>query len=301
MGFDVTDILKEEFFKRFQRIKDKLDNVVKNELEKWLFEEKVQKLLKEKEEKLAEVTEYEIRELLKWGYSKEEIFEEDIIKEYRRLDKEINIYDDNEEEVKRRLNNYIETWKLTKEKEKDKEIERIVNNEDENENKLEKLINTDDFELFEESDSENLNKKPEDINKNNENDLSDYYIENLFEEINNIAAQQNQVREDMRQAFITLFGHDIGNNWNALVPPAQPIFGAINNVNAAVGNLQDPVNRAARVGSNVRFVLANGNKIAALGKTEVEIQINDKKIPIEVEVMDSKEKYIIIGNDILKK
>jgi predicted aspartyl protease len=54
-------------------------------------------------------------------------------------------------------------------------------------------------------------------------------------------------------------------------------------------------------GSNVRFVLANGNKIAALGKTEVEIQINNKKIPIEVEIMDSKEKYIIIGNNILKK
>jgi clan AA aspartic protease len=53
--------------------------------------------------------------------------------------------------------------------------------------------------------------------------------------------------------------------------------------------------------SNVRFVLADGNKIAALGRTEVEIQINNEKIPIEVEVMDSKEKYIIIGNDILKK
>jgi hypothetical protein len=201
MGFDVTDILKEEFFKKFQRIKDELDNVVKNELEKWLFEEKVQELLKEKEEKLTKVTEYEIRELLKWGYDREEIFEEDIIKEYRRLDTEINIYDDNVEEVKERLDNYIRIWKLTKEKEKDeeielisninedKEIERIVNNEDEDENKLEKLINTDDFELFEESDSENLNTKPEDINKNNESDLSDYYIENLFEEINNMAAQ----------------------------------------------------------------------------------------------------------------
>jgi predicted aspartyl protease len=53
--------------------------------------------------------------------------------------------------------------------------------------------------------------------------------------------------------------------------------------------------------SNVRFILADGNKIAALGRTEVEIQINNKKIPIEVEIMDSKEKYIIIGNDILKK
>jgi hypothetical protein len=34
MGFDEVDILKEEFFKRFQKIKDELDSVVKNELEK---------------------------------------------------------------------------------------------------------------------------------------------------------------------------------------------------------------------------------------------------------------------------
>jgi hypothetical protein len=216
MGFDVTDILKEEFFKRFQRIKDELDNVVKNELEKWLFEEKVQELLKEKEEKLAKVTEYEIKELLKWGYDREEIFEEDIIKEYRRLDTEINIYDDNEEEVKERLDNYIRIWKLTKEKERDeeielisnisedKEIERTVNNEDEDENKFEKPINTNDFELFEESDSENLNIKPKDINKNNESDLSDYYIKNLFEEIDNMAAQQNQVRENPYKKYLYL-------------------------------------------------------------------------------------------------
>jgi hypothetical protein len=44
-------------------------------------------------------------------------------------------------------------------------------------------------------------------------------------------------------------GHDIGGNWNALVLSGQPVLGAINNINAAVGNLQDPVNRAARVGS----------------------------------------------------
>jgi hypothetical protein len=231
-----------------------LDNIVKNELEKWLFEKKVQELLKEKEEKLAKVTEYEIRELLKWGYDREEIFEEDIIKEYRRLDTEINIYDNNEKEVKERLDNYIRMWKLTKEKERDekiklisnvsedKEIERTVNNEDEDKNKLEKPINTDDFRLFEESDSEKLNIKPEDINNSDSES-------NSSEEIDNMAAQQNQIRKDMRQAFITLFGHDIGNNWNALVPPAQPIFRVINNVNAAVGNLQDPVNRAARVGS----------------------------------------------------
>jgi hypothetical protein len=65
MGFNVIDILKEEFFMRFQRIKEELNSIVKDELEKWLFEIKVQELLKERKEKLTKVTEYEIRELLK--------------------------------------------------------------------------------------------------------------------------------------------------------------------------------------------------------------------------------------------
>jgi hypothetical protein len=104
---------------------------------------------------------------LKWGYDEEEIFEEDIIKEYRRLDTELNIYDDNEEEVKKRLENYIKTWKLTREKgeiessiSENQEIEIVTDDEDEDENKLEKLINTDDFGLFEKPDSENLIRDP---------------------------------------------------------------------------------------------------------------------------------------------
>jgi hypothetical protein len=122
------------------------------------------------------------------------------------------------------------------------EIEIVTDDKDEDENKLEKPINTDDFGFSEESNSEKLNIKPEDINNSDSES-------NSSEEIDNMAAQQNQVREDMRQAFLVLTGHDIGNNWNALIPSAQPIFGVINNVNAAVGNLQDLVNRAARVES----------------------------------------------------
>jgi hypothetical protein len=106
---------KEEFFMRFQRIKDELDNIVKNKLEEWLFETKVQKLLKEKEEKLIKVTEYEIRELLEWGYDRKEIFEDEIIMKYREIDNELNIYDDNKEEVKEKLNKYIEVWKQIQE------------------------------------------------------------------------------------------------------------------------------------------------------------------------------------------
>jgi hypothetical protein len=132
---------------------------------------------------------------------------------------------------------------------KNEEIEIIIDNKKEDENKLEKPINTDDFGLFEESDSENLNIKPEDINNNNESDLSDYHIENLFEDINNMAVTQDQMREDIRRANYVLTGHNIRGNWNALVPSRQPILGAINNINTAIGNLQDPVNRTARVGS----------------------------------------------------
>jgi hypothetical protein len=226
MGFPAIAILRKGFFKKFQGIKDELDSVVKEEL---LVEVEVQKLLEERLQKLPKVTEYEIRKLVKWEYSEEEIFEEDIIKEYRRLDTELNIYDDNEEEVKKRLENYIKTWKLTREKDEEiesntseneeiesnisenQEIEIVTDDKNKDENKLEKPINTDDFVLFENSDPENLNIKPEEIN---------YSESNSSEEIDNMAAQQNQIREDMRQAFITLFGHDIGNNWNALVLPA---------------------------------------------------------------------------------
>jgi hypothetical protein len=40
MGFNEVDILKEEFFKRFQRIKDELDSVVKNELKNGYLKQK---------------------------------------------------------------------------------------------------------------------------------------------------------------------------------------------------------------------------------------------------------------------
>jgi predicted aspartyl protease len=53
--------------------------------------------------------------------------------------------------------------------------------------------------------------------------------------------------------------------------------------------------------NNIRFILADGNKVAALGRTKIEVQVNNKELPIEVEIMDSKEKYIILGNNILKK
>jgi hypothetical protein len=169
LGFNEVDILKEEFFKRFQRIKDELDSVVKNELKKWLFEEKVQELLKEKEDKLAKASEYEIRELLRLGYSKEEILEDEIIMKYRELDRELDA-DENEEKVKEKLDEYIEIRKNEyaeleklakevmgrnieendkrkdenpKENIEDQNVEKLFEDEEKDEDKSEKLINTD--------------------------------------------------------------------------------------------------------------------------------------------------------------
>jgi hypothetical protein len=215
--------------------------------------EKVVRLLKIAKERDIEVSERELSRLVSYEFNEEEIFSEGFIRKFQEIKNELESYIIEElgkffDKQKKRIEN-DEEIELISNISENEGIEIVVDNKDEDENKLEKLINTDDFELFEESDLENLNIKLEDINNNNESDLSDYYIENLFEEIDNMAVTQDQVREDMRQAYFILTGHDIGNNWNALTPPAQPIFGAINNVNAAVGNLQDPVNRAARVGS----------------------------------------------------
>jgi hypothetical protein len=71
--------------------------------------------------------------------------------------------------------------------------------------------------------------------------------------------------------------------------------------NVITNKLRKELNIPIQRKSNVRFILADGNKVAALGRTKIEVQVNNKELPIEVEIIDSKEKYIILGNDILKK
>ncbi|RGB31351.1 hypothetical protein C1646_764199, partial [Rhizophagus diaphanus] len=61
-------------------------------------------------------------------------------------------------------------------------------------------------------------------------------------------ADRNHIREDLRMFGNVMLGHDIGNDWNNLVPPADTIFGRINQVETRVGNLAGPVYRAAKVG-----------------------------------------------------
>ena len=53
--------------------------------------------------------------------------------------------------------------------------------------------------------------------------------------------------------------------------------------------------------SNTRCIMADGNRIASLGKSEIEIEIGEIITPIIVEVIDFKDWTLIIGNDFLSE
>uniref|UniRef100_U9UM68 Peptidase A2 domain-containing protein n=1 Tax=Rhizophagus irregularis (strain DAOM 181602 / DAOM 197198 / MUCL 43194) TaxID=747089 RepID=U9UM68_RHIID len=54
--------------------------------------------------------------------------------------------------------------------------------------------------------------------------------------------------------------------------------------------------------SNITCTLANGGKIASLGKVNTKIKIyKELIIPVTLDVIDSRQKEIIIGNDLLDK
>src|ERR1700721_452049 len=53
--------------------------------------------------------------------------------------------------------------------------------------------------------------------------------------------------------------------------------------------------------SNTRCIMADGNRMASLGKSEIEIEIGEIITPIVVEVIDSKDWTLIIGNDFLSR
>ncbi|PKC73955.1 hypothetical protein RhiirA1_450527 [Rhizophagus irregularis] len=53
--------------------------------------------------------------------------------------------------------------------------------------------------------------------------------------------------------------------------------------------------------SNVKLTIADGKSIASLGIAEIDIEIDDELgLTLEVEVIDSKRKDLILGTDILK-
>jgi hypothetical protein len=113
---------------------------------------------------------------------------------------------------------------------------------------LEKPINTDDFRLSEESDSEKLNIKPEDINNSdNESDISDFYIENLFEETNNMAVTLNE----MRRLFEQVNGLPNGALNNALAPGV--------NITARIDNIRN------ELGGVIRMPIFNGKEDEDVG------------------------------------
>ncbi|GES79038.1 ribonuclease H-like domain-containing protein [Rhizophagus clarus] len=61
--------------------------------------------------------------------------------------------------------------------------------------------------------------------------------------------------------------------------------------------LEIPIKRK----SNVIFKIANGNKTASLGIAEIEIELDEGLIiPMRVEIIDSSEKDLILGTDLLK-
>ena len=54
--------------------------------------------------------------------------------------------------------------------------------------------------------------------------------------------------------------------------------------------------------SDITCTLANGGKIASLGKVNTEIEIYEKLvIPIILDVIESNQKEVIIGNDLLNE
>ena len=51
--------------------------------------------------------------------------------------------------------------------------------------------------------------------------------------------------------------------------------------------------------SKTRFIIANGERQASLGKTEIEIEINDWIIPMTVEIIENKKKELLLGTKFL--
>src|SRR5436190_24223293 len=51
--------------------------------------------------------------------------------------------------------------------------------------------------------------------------------------------------------------------------------------------------------SNVTFIVAEGKRVPALGKAQVEINLEERKIPIKVHSMDSGKRKLILGKEFL--
>jgi hypothetical protein len=202
---DLKKILNEveKQTKQKEEVTDKKDDFKEKDNRKQ--GEKVDRLLKIAKERDIKVSKRELSRLVDYKFGKEEVFSKGFIRKFQEIKNELESYIVEElgkflEKQKKKIKN-DEEIELISNMSEDEKTEIVINNKDEDENKLENPINTDDFELFEESDSENLNIKHKDINNNNESDLSDYYIENLFKETNNMAATLDQINRTLERAF----------------------------------------------------------------------------------------------------
>jgi hypothetical protein len=158
---------------------------------------KVDRLLKIAKERDIEVSERELSRLVSYEFDEKEIFSEGFIRKFQEIKNELKSY------IVEELGKFFDKQKKGTENDKkielisnvseNGEIEIVTDNREEDENNLEKPINMDDFRLSEESDSEKLNIRPEDINNSdNESDT--------LEETNNMATE-NQVKRIFEQAM----------------------------------------------------------------------------------------------------
>ena len=63
--------------------------------------------------------------------------------------------------------------------------------------------------------------------------------------------------------------------------------------------LQEELGLKIEKGSKARFTIANGLVVPAIGELMIEIEIEKEKIPMEVQVIDSRKKDLIIGTKFL--
>jgi hypothetical protein len=72
-------------------------------------------------------------------------------------------------------------------------------------------------------------------------------------------------------------------------------------LNIITSKLLDTLGLEIEESSKTRFIIANGEKQASLGKTQIDIEINDWIISTNVEVIESRKKELLLGTQFLAK
>lgn len=71
--------------------------------------------------------------------------------------------------------------------------------------------------------------------------------------------------------------------------------------NILTKGLQEKLGIKITESSNGRFKLADGKRVIALGQTFITVKIGGIKIPMRIQIIDSREKHLILGTEILKE